>query len=235
MKTSPTTTLILAHVSENHTVDITGMDCIDASKAMRAEGYKISPLVVAKIIFNNQSYGGWQAILTINNVQYETPVSKRDIKRFDVEIFEPSQESIEKQVVDIIDAVPAEVEVVMEAASNVTELEELDDASNEGVTWMKKKVALDEVLPVRKNSKTYELIVALKAGRMSAQALLDHLYKIGFEEQNKYKLDMALYDLLWKGYQVGKIGKGMDVVYVIRNPDLSPVIGTISTLPSKAK
>lgn len=189
---------------------------------------------IKRVLEKQVSSSGWVArIVLADNTVVDTPFSTLDAKKYQTPDF------LKEVVEDVVSHVPEKVAAVAaEAAVTVVEVEELDDPSNEGVEWLTKKNCSEDITAVREGSKVYEIIKALKKHRMTQRELFDYLYKIGFEEVDVVsKLLMAFYDIMRKGYIIGRIGKNGDdnTVYVLRNKKHELITGEILVYSSKRK
>lgn len=202
-------------------VEINVADTKQEAKRLRTAGLDITAATLNRIIAKQESSAGWTMI--VDGVQL--PWSARDVKRFDIK--PEIEESLETIATIVAQEQPKEVEeAIEEVITAVQEVAELDDEGIEGVIWSKRNAkAAQEAQPLRKNSKAWEIVVLLRSGRHTVEELAEALYKVGFDvdQVTEYQIKQAIYDIVWKGYNVGRIGKGAEAQWVIRHLDGSLV------------
>ena len=221
-------TAILKNINADISIEINLDDTKSAAKALREAGHQITAATLNRIVEKQKSSAGW----TLEIDGSTLPWSDRDIKLFGItEAIQPSFETMTQIVSEEVEA------PIVEAKEQVVEtiIEEIDTSADPddikidtaGVTWLKRNPkGPQEVLKIRKNSKVWEIIVALKKQRMSLSELQSYLYEVGFDEDQitDYKTVQAFYDVAWKGYNIAKVKcEDGETRYAIRNLDFSKV------------
>lgn len=222
---------ILKHIADSTvtvTIDnLTLETSKEVAKTLRVDNsLDITAATLNRIIKNKKSSAGFN--IEVEGALY--PWSDRDIKVFGItEAIQPSFENISQIVAE--EAVQPVVEAVAAVAEVIVEKEETEDADDltagEGVNWMRRNPkGPQELLKVRKSSKVWEIIVALKKRRMTLKELQEALYAVGLDEDqiDDYKVIQAMYDVMWKGYNIAKITcADGEVRYAIRTLDFKKV------------